>query len=454
MDKVDTTKVVGTLKKYGKIAAGCLVALVIGVNSYGYNDSGVSTRLQQPVIGHKWIKEEGYYFKLPFVSRTRSYNQKGTIAASDVQSVVETASLTAPPQALQFADSYEMNVEWSMRYEIPVDDEGLEEMHKSLKSERNLLGNTLMPFAQTIVNDSVNQMLGGDFSQGGRNSLRTLIDNQSQNGMYQTKVEKVKINRTDGKGSNLTTGGTAADDLAVTKVVYLKDENGKFLRTPLAISQYGLKIVPNSIAIIKAEPLGRLVEYIKNKQENIALQIKQDEKQKLLAKEAQTAKLQGEKDLIDRTNRLNIEKQETIIAMEKQVEQAKLQAKKETVERNKVAQLAIIDKERELQIAKANEGIQSANAKAAKYEAQAIKEKGFAEAEVDRAKLKAKQDNKDIYLAELDRDIQVKMAEVLPQVKITSPQIVMGGNTGGSQVSDLLSTKLVQDVINNSKTNK
>ena len=147
-------------------------------------------------------------------------------------------------------------------------------------------------------------------------------------------------------------------------------------------------------------------------------------------------------------------RKETIIAMEKQVEQAKLQAKKETVERNKVAQLAIIDKDRELQIAQANEGIQSANAKAAKYEAQAIKEKGFAEAEVDRAKLKAKQDNKDIYLAELDRDIQVKMAEVLPQVKITSPQIVMGGNNGGSQVSDLLSTKLVQDVINNSKTNK
>lgn len=447
----DKQEVVNTIKKYGKVIGGVVLAVVVGFNSYGYNDSGVSLRLQQPLIGYKWIKEEGYYFKLPFISRTRSYNQKGTVASSDDDNIIETSSLTTAPRNMQFADSYEMKIEWSMRYEIPLDDEGLEKMHISLKSEDNLLGNTVMPFAQTLVNDSVNQLLGGNFSQGGRNSLRTLIDNQSQFGMYQTRVEKVKTKRVDGKGSNSVTGGTSSDDLEITKVVYLKDETGKNLRTPLALNQYGIKIVPNSITIIETQPLGRLVQYIETKQKNITLQIEQDEQQKLLAKQAKTSKLQGEKDLIDRTNGLNIAKQEAIIAAERKVEEAKLQAEKETVERQKVADLAVIDKKRELQIAKANEGIQSANATAAKFEAIAIKEKGFAEAEVDRAKLKAKQDNKDIYLAELDRDIQVKMAEVLPQVKITSPQIVMGGNGGGNQVSDLLSTKLVQDVINNSK---
>lgn len=447
----DKQEVVNTIKKYGKVIGGVALAVVVGFNSYGYNDSGVSLRLQQPLIGYKWIKEEGYYFKLPFISRTRSYNQKGTVASSDDDNIIETSSLTTAPRNMQFADSYEMKIEWSMRYEIPLDDEGLEKMHISLKSEDNLLGNTVMPFAQTLVNDSVNQLLGGNFSQGGRNSLRTLIDNQSQFGMYQTRVEKVKTKRVDGKGSNSVTGGTSSDDLEITKVVYLKDETGKNLRTPLALNQYGIKIVPNSITIIETQPLGRLVQYIETKQKNITLQIEQDEQQKLLAKQAKTSKLQGEKDLIDRTNGLNIAKQEAIIAAERKVEEAKLQAEKETVERQKVADLAVIDKKRELQIAKANEGIQSANATAAKFEAIAIKEKGFAEAEVDRAKLKAKQDNKDIYLAELDRDIQVKMAEVLPQVKITSPQIVMGGNGGGNQVSDLLSTKLVQDVINNSK---
>lgn len=444
-------QIITKIKKAATTVGIVLGIAVLGFNSYGYNDSGVSTRLQQPMFGYKWIKEEGYYFKLPFVSRVRSYNQKGTIASSDNESIIETASLVTPPRDLQFADSYEMSVEWSMRYEIPTTDEGLESMHKSLKSEANMLGNTLMPFAQTLVNDSVNQMLGGDFAQGGRNSLRTLIDNQSQNGMYQTKVERVKANRQDGEGSNTVTGGTTADSIEITKVVYLEDANGKKLRTPLAIEQYGLKIVPNSIAIIETQPRGRLITYIEKKQSNIALQIEQDEQQKLLAKQAQTSKLKGEKELIDRTNALNIQKREAIIAAERKVEEAKLQAAKETVERQKVAQLAIIDKQRELQIAKDNEGIQKANYNASLYEAKAIKEKGFAEAAVDKAKLEAKQSNKEIYLAELNRDIQIKMAEVLPQVKIDTPDIVMSGSGNGNQVSDLLSTKLVQDVIKNTQ---
>ncbi len=364
---MDQVEIIKGLKKYSKIIGGGLAAVVLIFNSYGYNDSGVSLRLQQPLIGHKWIKEEGYYFKLPFISRTRSYNQKGTVASSDDDNIIETSSLTTAPRNMQFADSYEMKIEWSMRYEIPLDDEGLEKMHISLKSEDNLLGNTVMPFAQTLVNDSVNQLLGGNFSQGGRNSLRTLIDNQSQFGMYQTRVEKVKTKRVDGKGSNSVTGGTSSDDLEITKVVYLKDETGKNLRTPLALNQYGIKIVPNSITVIETQPLGRLVQYIETKQKNITLQIEQDEQQKLLSKQAKTSKLQGEKDLIDRTNGLNIAKQEAIIAAERKVEEAKLQAEKETVERQKVADLAIIDKKRELQVAKANEGIQSANATAAKF---------------------------------------------------------------------------------------
>lgn len=430
------------IKGYGKIIGGGLLASLVLFNSYGYNDSGVSLRLQQPMIGHTWIKEEGFYFKLPFVSRTRSYNQKGTIASSDNESIVETASLTAPPRSLQFADSYEMNVEWSMRYEIPMDDEGLEKMHVSLKSEANLLGNTLMPFAQTLVNDSVNQMLGGDFAQGGRNSLRTLIDNQSQNGMYQTKVQKVKTNRTDGTGSNKVTGGTSSSDLEITKVVYLTDSNGKKLRTSLAIQQYGIKIVPNSISIIETRPLGRLVKYIDTKQANIALQIEQDEQQKLLAKQAKTSKLQGEKDLIDRTNKLNVQKQEAIIAAERKVEEAKLQAEKETVERQKVADLAVIDKNRELQIAEANEGIQKANAIAAKHEASAIKEVGFAKAAVKKADYAAI--DKSILMLEVDKAKALAMYD--SNMTVNMPTVVSGQGGSSSSLATMTTLKVMEQL--------
>ena len=432
--------------KYGKIILGSVAGVVLVMSSYGYNDSGVSLRLQQPVIGHTWIKEEGFYFKLPFVSRTRSYNQKGTIASSDNENILETASLVSPPRPLQFADSYEMRVEWSMRYEIPVDDGSLEDMHVSIKSENNLLGNTLMPFAQTLVNDSVNQMLGGSFSQGGRNSLRTLIDNQSQNGMYQTKVMKVKSNHVDGVGTNKTTGGTTSDGIEVTKVVYLTDKNGKKLRTSLAISQYGIKIVPNSIAIIETVPLGRLVKYIDTKQANITLQIGQDEQQKLLTKQAITSKLKGEKELIDRTNNLNIKKQEAIIVAEQRVEEAKLQAQKETVERQKVADLAIIDKNRELQISKANEGIQKANSVAAKYEASAIKEVGFARAAVKKSDYAAI--DKTILALEVDKAKALAMYK--SNMIVNMPTVVSGQGSGTSSSLETMTTLSVMEKLGKS----
>ncbi|CAL9981118.1 hypothetical protein VPHD479_0237 [Vibrio phage D479] len=449
---------------FGKIALGVGAAIIIG-STINYNDSGVSTRVQQPIFGHSWVKEEGYYFTLPLVSRTKSYNQKGTIASSDNRSIIETASLTTNPRDYQFADSYEMGIEWSMRYEIPMADEdivdengnvisiGLESMHKSLKSEDNLLGNTLMPFAQTLVNDSVNQMLGGEFAQGGRNALRTLIDNQSQHGLYQTKVTKVPVKRSAGNGTNEVTGGASRDDLMVTKVVYLEGDDGKRLRTPLSIAQYGIKVVPNSISVIDTVPKGRLVKYIQTKQDNIALQIEQDEKQKILAKEAKTKQLEGEKNLVVRTNALNIKKQEAIIAAEQRVAEATLQAEKEKVERQKVADLAIIDKTREQQIATANRDIQKANAASAKYEAQAKKELGFAEAAITKAKLAAKQANKTIYLAEINRDVEIAKAKYMTQTTLNMPDtvIVNGSNGSNNPTADLLNMKLVNDVTKSTK---
>ncbi len=452
INKSEATDVVKGLGE--KIASwgwkGGLVFLVLLIifNSYGYNNGGVTTRVQEPIFGHSWIKEEGYYGKVPFLSKTREFNKNGTIASTDNPPLIEASGITVVPTVAQFADSYEMRFEWSMRYELPTTDEDLEFMYQKLKSQDNMLANTIMPFGQTMFTDSVNQMLGGDFAQGGKNALRTLVDNQTQYGMYQTKVVRTKVARGEGEGSNSVLGG-ASTDLEITEVVYLEDGSGKKLRTPLSIGAYGIKIVPNSFQIVENKPVGRLVQYIETKQNNQKLQIEQDEKQKILAKKAQTAQLQGEMDLVTRTNELNIKKEEAIIAMEQQVEQAKLQAAKETVERQKVSDLAIIDKNREQQIATANEGIQKANYNASKFEAQAALELGLAEAKIAGAKLKAKQDNKTIYLAELNRDTIIAQAKYMTQTKLDAPDtVIINGGQGSSSntTADLLNVKLLQDV--------
>ena len=418
------------VKKFGLVIGGVFLAVVIGFSSYGYNAGGVTTRVQQPLFGHKWVKDEGYYGKIPFLSKTREFNKNGTIASTDNTPLIEASGITVAPTVAQFADSYEMRFEWSMRYELPSSDEDLEFLYQKLKSQDNMLANTLMPFGQTMFTDSVNQMLGGQFAQGGKNALRTLVDNQSQYGMYQTKVEKVKVSRGTGEGSNSVLGG-ATTDLEVTKVVYLKDETGKRMRTPLSIKQYGLKIVPNSFQIVENTPVGRLVEYIETKQKNQRLQIEQDEKQKILSKQAQTSQLEGEKRLVERTNELNIKKQEAIIAMEQQVAQARLQADKETIEREKVASLAIIDKNRELQVAQANEGIQKANATASKYEAQAIKEVGFAEAAVKKADYAAI--DKEILISNNNKDVAIAMYK--SKIVIDMPDYVNIGGEAANQTS-------------------
>jgi hypothetical protein len=292
-----------------------------------------------------------------------------------------------------------------------------------------------------LVNDSVNQMLGGNFAQGGRNALRTLIDNQSQFGMYQTKVEKVSTSRTNGVGSNDTLGGTNAD-LMITKVVYLTDNTNKRLRTPLSISQYGVKIVPNSINIIEAVPQGRLIGYIDTKQRNIALQIEQDENQKLLVKQAKTEQLTGEKELITKTNSLNIAKESAVIAAEQRVLEAKLAAEKEVVERQKVADLAIIDKTRQLQESKANEGIQKANAVAAKYEADAIKEVGFAEAAVTSAKYKAIDPT--ILAMEVDKAKALALYE--SNMVVNMPTVVSGSSGSSNSLETMTTLKVMEQL--------
>lgn len=442
----DIKDVLSKTKGYLKYGVTALAVCMLLFNSYGYNDSGVSLRLQQPIIGHTWIKEEGYYFKLPFVSRIRPYNQTGTVASSDDASVVETASLSTPPRDLQFADSYEMHIEWSLRYSIPTTDEDLEVMHKYLKSEANMLGNTMMPFAQTLASDTAGQMLAGNFAQGGRNQYRSLMDNQSQFGMYETIVEKVKV-KAENANVNVDRGNTTkATDQYIRKVVYLLDKQGKKMRRPLSISQYGLKIIPNSVNLLQVSPKGRLVEFIDNKQQNISLQIGQEENQKLLREKTKTAQLQGQRDMVDQTNTLNIKKATAIINMEREVAEARLQAEKEGVQQQKIADLAIIDKTRELQVAKANEGIQRANAVSAKHQAGAIKLVGFAEAAVQKAKYQAI----DPLIMQLEVDKATALAMYKSNMTVNMPTVVSGGSQGSSNSLEMMTTLSVMEKLGRS----
>merc|ERR1711977_285299 len=142
------------------------------------------------------------------------------------------------------------------------------------------------------------------------------------------------------------------------------------------------------------------------------------------------------------------QKELVVISSQREVEVAKQIAERETIEQRKLQDLAVIQKDKELAIAKAELDIQKANAQAAQHAAQAIAAKGKAEADVLAAMYKAKAQNKDIFLAETQRDIAQTMYSNLKDFKIQMPQNVIvgaGGNGQGSQGAGKMPSNL--DVI-------
>ena len=124
-----------------------------------------------------------------------------------------------------------------------------------------------------------------------------------------------------------------------------------------------------------------------------------------------------------------------IIKGQQEVELAEIQAKREIVERNKEASLAIIDKKKELQVATANEGIQQANERAAKFEAQSKLHIGLAEAQIISAKYKAY--DKTLYSMEIQRDTMKYVTKNLQGITIKMPQINISGGSDGKPINSV-----------------
>jgi hypothetical protein len=141
------------------------------------------------------------------------------------------------------------------------------------------------------------------------------------------------------------------------------------------------------------------------------------------------------------------QKELVVISSQREVEVAKQIAERETIEQRKLQDLAVIQKDKELSISRAELGIQKANAEAATYAAQAIAAKGKAEADVLAAQYRAKAQNKEIFLAETQRDIAQTMYSNLKDFRIEMPQnvIVGAGDGHGGQGAGKLPSNL--DVI-------
>ena len=311
------------------------------------------------------------------------------------------------PIDIGFADTYEANLPLSGRFSLPSDDTLMKAVHKSFRSQRNLESSLYKKTTVDVAVGTATQFTAEEVFQGGLNSFKAAIEDQVRNGLYVTERKQVAVNSdTKSKvksGEDKTKGGLTEQIVTIWKAVPKLDKDGHKLRMGNPFAAYG--ITASQLTLELPKPETRLSGLLVAKKESVAKKILSMQKQENAKEDIKTAKLEGQAKRETAEQKQLIIADAQIVEQEKEVKLAKLHAEREIVQQEKLATLAIINKKKELQVAKANEGIQKANEKAAKYEAKSKLHNGLADAEILAANQKAIR--KDILLLNVQQIIEV-----------------------------------------------
>jgi len=448
------------LKQY-VVSGAIIVSVICAVTSIFFTtDAGYNYVVENTLTGSIDVHTEpGVHFKVPGFTKITPYKQAATINFTNDEMVdISEFTRTERSVSIAFADTYTADIPATFRFRLPTDQTQMIAIHKEFRGFGNLVGAVLTKSAIDVVVITGTQYTGEEFFQGGVNSYKVQLVDQLQNGIYQTRREQVLIEETEVAAVSSTNSNANLLEQTTRKVwknVILTDDNGNPRRLNNTLGSYGIEAT--QVTIGKPVPDIKLDNLLENKRNLVAKRIAAVEQLQTAEAEAQAVQQEQE---IEKRKQIQIaqrEKEVAVIQKQREVEAEKQIAEKERVIREKERELAVIDKQKELEIAQSNRDIQSAASEAAKFEAEAIRQKGLAEAEVERAKLQAKQVAKDIYMAEIQRDIAQIMYPALANVSITMPQFYAGGNGGTAPTSlDVFTTlgaqKLLEERAANTST--
>jgi len=435
---------IGKMIKYGLYTIGGIFTFFIILSMFNSAKMGYIYVYQNSLTGEKKVYHgPDFILKPPFIATITEYKKDTTL--SFAPTVEDDDAATNGPIKAAFADTYRANLLLNARVVLPTNDEQIIALHEAFRSYDNLV-NSL--FVKTMVDVTVNtttQFTAEEVFQGGLNGLKSAIEDQSNHGVYVTERKQVlsEMGATDrGEiGSKKTDTDTVRKSVYVWKAIPKIDKNGKVRRTSNPLEQYGVEVTQVNLAEPEPEPL--LEKLLNTKKTLVAEKIASIQKQENAKTDIETSQLEGEAKRVKAEQEQLVKADAEVIQRKKEVELAKKQAEKEIVERQKLADLAIIDKKKELQIATANEGIQMAAERAAKYEAQAKLHNGLADAEILKAKYLAYR--KDILELEVEKATQLAKYEALKSAQINMPTTVMqnSGSEGGN-LQDLTNLHIME----------
>jgi len=407
-------------------------ALIVGLNSFWTADSGYSYFVQDSLFGtESGVSDVGIHGKVPFFTKVYPYKQVATISLDSTPDGGKfTRTLEDTP--VTFADTYGGDIPATFRFRLPRGEQEIIALHKEFRSFENLVDALLVKNAKNVTVVTATQYTGEEFYQGGLNEFKVQLEDQLANGLYQTERRQVVVETTGlAPVSSEQQNGNKLEQQQqrVWKNIVLTDDKGQAKRLDNPLAQYG--IVLSQVTVDKPNPGKRLNDLLNTKRALVAKRINAIQTIETAKAEA---KAETQRQEIEKAKQIQIklrEKELAVIDNQKLVAVEQQIALRELVIQNRKKDVAVVEREKVLAVSKANLGIQDANAQAAKFEAQAILVKGLAEAQVDKAKLQAKQSARDIYMAELQKDVSIAMYRALPGFQIEMPDSVVMG--GGSQ---------------------
>jgi len=450
---VDTENIV----KWVGFGAILLATLILISNSYFKVEDGKFAVYQNTLTGSKSIVHgPATSIRLPGFSIDSHYKYSTTIdfdnAAMKAEGGKTRASSINPSIAVRFADTYTGIIPMSARLDLPRgNDEALKKIHSSFRSYENVVDKLMEKTLKDVVVNAAIQYTGEEFFQGALNEFKTSLNDQANNGIIETK--RIQVEDTT-MVSNVSSVGGNSNEMSqkktmIWKTIPQKDDSGKLLRAKNPFVQYGVTV--SQINIGSPSPEAKLETLLGKKKDLVAKKIEITQRQENAKAEAETAVLEGETARAKEKQAQLLISEKEIVAKQKEVKLAKLNAETEKIVANKQAALSKIEKQKQLDIAKSNENIEKANFASAKYEAQAKKELGLAEAAVTKAKYAAI--NPKLYALEKQVEITSNLSTALHGITVNMPTNMIT-NGGDRQSSGQSSIDTVLDLIQMDKLNE
>lgn len=191
------------------------------------NNSGITMIVQSPVKGELTVySKPGMCWQGG--GTITLYNQVPTISFGSAE---DNSSLARGPIDVRFNDSGRAKVYGNARFELPLDQEQMLEIHRQYRSYDHLVDSLLSKLTVETIVLSANMFSSEDTYGGGKAEYIRLAHDQLEHGKYQTDVREEE-----------TTDSVTGEKRRVKKVLIRKGPDGNPLRLENPLDKFGIKV--------------------------------------------------------------------------------------------------------------------------------------------------------------------------------------------------------------------